>query len=122
MDDDIESINVVPLVDVMLVLLTIVLTTASFVATGHIPVHLANSTQAAAAPAVPVVITLTRDLQLYVNDQAVSDIAPALVGFSRAQTVAVRADGGLALTHLVDLVDRIKALGFESVALEVKRS
>ena len=35
-----DSINVVPLVDVMLVLLTIVLTTSTFVATGAIPVAL----------------------------------------------------------------------------------
>lgn len=122
MDDDIESINVVPLVDVMLVLLTIVLTTATFVATGRIPVDLAQSTQAATAAAEPVVITLTRDLRLYVNDQPAEHLSAALAGLSPAQAVAVRADGALALTHLVDLVDRIKALGFERVALEVKRS
>lgn len=121
MDDDIESINVVPLVDVMLVLLTIVLTTATFVATGRIPVDLAQSTQAAATVAEPVVITLTHDLRLYVNDQPAEHLSVALAGFSTAQAVAVRADGALALTHLVSLVDRIKALGFERVALEVKR-
>lgn len=122
MDDDIESINVVPLVDVMLVLLTIVLTTATFVATGRIPVDLAQSTQAAATVAEPVVITLTHDLRLYVNDQPAEHLSAALAGFSPAQAVAVRADGAVTLTHLVDLVDRIKALGFERVALEVKRS
>ena len=35
-----ESINVIPLVDVMLVLLTIVLTTSTFIAMGAIPVQL----------------------------------------------------------------------------------
>jgi biopolymer transport protein ExbD len=55
-EDDIDSINVVPLVDVMLVLLTIVLTTATFVVTGRIPVVLAQSAQSAPALPAPVVL------------------------------------------------------------------
>ena len=35
-----ESINVIPFVDIMLVLLTMVLTTATFISTGRIPVSL----------------------------------------------------------------------------------
>ncbi|WP_324170688.1 biopolymer transporter ExbD [Sulfurimonas sp.] len=38
-----DSINVVPFIDIMLVLLVIVLTTATFVAKGIIPVDLPNS-------------------------------------------------------------------------------
>jgi biopolymer transport protein ExbD len=38
-----ESINVVPFIDIMLVLLVIVLTTATFVAKGVIPVDLPDS-------------------------------------------------------------------------------
>ena len=119
MDEDIDSINVVPLVDVMLVLLTIVLTTATFVVTGRIPVDLA---QAAPAQPAPVVLTLTSHKVLYLNDERVDDLAPALARFERAQPVTVRADGALALTDFVDLVDRVKALGFEKVALEVRRT
>ena len=39
-----ESINIIPLVDVMLVLLTIVLTTSTFIAVGAIPVELPKPT------------------------------------------------------------------------------
>jgi biopolymer transport protein ExbD len=39
MDRELDQINVVPLVDVMLVLLVIVLTTATFISSGQIPVH-----------------------------------------------------------------------------------
>lgn len=121
MDEDIDSINVVPLVDVMLVLLTIVLTTATFVVTGRIPVDLAQSVQSAPASPASVVLTLTRDKQLYLNDLRVSELAPALAAFQREQPVTVRADGALALTDFVELVDRVKALGFRQVALEVRR-
>ena len=36
-EEDMDAINIVPLLDIMLVLLTIVLTTATFVASGRIP-------------------------------------------------------------------------------------
>nr|WP_255317356.1 biopolymer transporter ExbD [Candidatus Magnetobacterium casensis] len=40
-EKEFDYINVIPLVDIMLVLLTIVLTTSAFIATGVIPVNLA---------------------------------------------------------------------------------
>lgn len=122
MDEDIESINVIPLVDVMLVLLTIVLTTATFVVTGRIPVDLAQSAHSAPATTAPVVLTLTRDKELYLNDARVAELEQALAAFARDQSVTVRADGGLVLTDFVELVDRVKALGFQKVALEVRRT
>jgi biopolymer transport protein ExbD len=122
MDEDIDSINVVPLVDVMLVLLTIVLTTATFVVTGRIPVDLAQASQAAPAQPAPVVLTLTSHKVLYLNDERVTELEADLARFERTQPVTVRADGALALTDFVDLVDRVKALGFEKVALEVRRT
>ena len=43
MQRDIDQINVIPLVDVMLVLLVVVLTTATFISSGQIPVNLAKA-------------------------------------------------------------------------------
>jgi biopolymer transport protein ExbD len=101
-----------------------VLTTATFVVTGRIPVDLAASTQAAPAqpPTRPLVLTYTRDKHIYLNDLRVQQLEQALAPFARGQTVTVRADGALALTDFVTLVDRVKALGFEKVALEVRRT
>ena len=42
MEREVDQINVIPLVDIMLVLLVIVLTTATFITTGQIPVNLAK--------------------------------------------------------------------------------
>ena len=53
-EKEFDYLNVIPLVDVMLVLLTIVLTTATFVVTGRIPVDLAQAAQAAPAQPAPV--------------------------------------------------------------------
>lgn len=75
-DDDgleqFEQINVIPLIDVMLVLLTIVLATATFVVNnGSIPVDLAKAKTANAAVQTPYTLTLTRQRQLYLNDRLV---------------------------------------------------
>jgi biopolymer transport protein ExbD len=40
-EEPFQTLNVIPFVDIMLVLLTIVLTTASFIATGRIPIAFA---------------------------------------------------------------------------------
>ncbi|HEY0878863.1 MAG TPA: biopolymer transporter ExbD [Zeimonas sp.] len=115
------EINVVPLVDVMLVLLAIVLTTASFVATGRIPVALANAASAAPIRSAPLVLTLTHDERLYLDDEPVGDLAASLAARGRDAAVVVRADGRLALSKFVELVDRVRTLGFEQVSLEVRR-
>ena len=122
MDEEIDSINVIPLVDIMLVLLTIVLTTATFIVTGHIPIDLAQATHAESSRHCPVVLTLTLQRAVYLNDRPVDDLVAAMTALPRDTSIVVRADGGLALRDFIDLVDRVKALGFSQVSLEVRRT
>lgn len=119
--DEMDGINIVPLVDVMLVLLTIVLTTATFVVNGRIPVDLAKSSTATSAQPAPLVLTATSQQALYLNDQPVTDLASALAAYPHSTPVVVRADGQMVLAAFVELVDKVKALGFAQVSLEVKR-
>ena len=72
MDRELDQINVIPLVDVMLVLLVIVLTTATFISTGQIPVNLAKAKEASDRKDVPIVITLNAEGHLFINDQPVT--------------------------------------------------
>ena len=121
MDEEMDHINIVPLLDIMLVLLTIVLTTATFVVNGRIPVDLAKSGAAAPAQAATLVLTMAADRSLYLNDQPVPDLAIALADQDRATPVLLRADGKLALQDFVSTVDAIKQQGFAKVNLEVER-
>ena len=59
MERELNQINVIPLVDVMLVLLVIVLTTATFISTGQVPVELAKAEEVTDHKDVPLMITLT---------------------------------------------------------------
>ena len=124
MERDIDQINEIPLVDVMLVLLVIVLTTATFISTGQIPVDLAKAKEAGDRQDTPLVVTLTADGGLFMNDQPVGEdgLKSALASQPRQSLVVVRADRVTVLERFVKVVDEIRGMGFQQVSLEVVRS
>jgi len=124
MDRELNQINVIPLVDVMLVLLVIVLTTATFITTGQIPVDLAKAKAAGDRKDVPLVITLTADGRLYLNDRPVTheSLKVEMTSRPRESLVVVRADRVTMLELFVEVVDEVRGLGFRQVSLEVVRS
>jgi biopolymer transport protein ExbD len=123
MDREVNQINVIPLVDVMLVLLVIVLTTATFISTGQIPVNLAKAKEVGDRKDVPIVITLTSEGKLFLNDSPVAEggLPAALTMLPRESAVVVRADKVTLLERFVALVDEVRGLGFKQVSLEVIR-
>ncbi|ULA62195.1 MAG: Biopolymer transport protein ExbD [Nitrospira sp.] len=124
MDRELNQINVIPLVDVMLVLLVIVLTTATFISTGQVPVELAKAKSANEHKDVPLVITLTADGHLFLNDRPVvaDGLTASLTSHPRESLVVVRADRVTILERFVGVVDEVRGLGFRQVSLEVVRS
>lgn len=123
MDRELNQINVIPLVDVMLVLLVIVLTTATFISTGQIPVDLAKAKEVGDRKDVPIVITLNAEGHLFLNDKPVSEngLKDVLSPEPRDSAVVVRADKTTLLERFVALVDDVRGLGFKKVSLEVVR-
>lgn len=124
MEREIDQINVIPLVDVMLVLLVIVLTTATFITTGQIPVDLAKAKEAGDRKDVPLVLTLTADGRLFLNEQSVTKdtLKTAMADHPRESLVVVRADRVTLLERFVEVVDEVRGLGFRQVSLEVVKS
>jgi biopolymer transport protein ExbD len=124
MEREIHQINVIPLVDVMLVLLVIVLTTATFITTGQIPVQLAKAKEAGDRKDVPLVITMTSEGNLFINDTPIppNGLKSAMAPHPRESSVLVRADKVTILERFVLVVDEVRGLGFQQVNLEVVRS
>lgn len=124
MERELNQINVIPLVDVMLALLVIVLTTATFISTGQVPVELAKAKEVNDHRDAPLMITLTADGRLFVNDQPIQadGLATVLNEHSRESAVILRADRVTVLERFVGVVDEVKGLGFRQVSLEVLRS
>lgn len=125
MDRDIDQINVIPLVDVMLVLLVIILTTATFIVTGQVPVDLAEA-KAANEPSHedPILLTLTGDGRLFLGETpiALEGLGEALSSYPKERLIVLRADRTLVLETFVKVVDGLKSQGFPHVSLEVERA
>lgn len=119
-----DSINVIPLVDVMLVLLTIVLTTSTFIAVGAIPVVLPQAENSSAEMLKATTIEINRRGDLYLNAEpsSVDHLRSTLVKEDRSQPILIRADKDIALQVFVDVMDIVKGLGFKKVSLQTSSS
>ena len=117
-----DSINVIPLVDVMLVLLTIVLTTSTFIAVGAIPVELPRAENSNVAEFSSTIIEIDRLGNLYLDAKpcTVNHLRDSLIQLQRSQPVLIRADRDIALQIFVDVMDIVKGLGFRKVSLQTK--
>ena len=115
-----DQINVIPFIDIMLVLLAIVLTTASFVAQGVIPVDLPRATQGAAEPqAQPVEISVDRRGHWYLSGDRVSaeQLAVRLAGLASETPVLLRVDGAASFQAFVGVIDLLKARDLVNLAI-----
>lgn len=125
MDHDFDQINVIPLVDVMLVLLVIILTTASFIVTGEVPVDLAEAQQVEQQSAeIPVILSLKADGSLYLGKTQIGldSVGEALSAYPKTKQVVLSADSAIILEKFVQVVDEIKRNGFPHVSLQVEHT
>ena len=120
-----DSINVIPLVDVMLVLLTIVLTTSTFIAVGAIPVELPKAQNSSPETLRITTIEINSLGELYVNAELASSLdnmKNRLGKIQRSQPILIRADKSIDLQIFVDVMDIVKGLGFRKVSLQTESS
>lgn len=117
-----DSINVVPFIDIMLVLLTIVLATATFIQTGAIPVKLPE-TSSSSQQVEGIVITIAQNSDIYMNDKKVqvNDIADLLKNHDPKKTfITIWADKRAAIQPLAELMGYLKEHKFEKVNLQIE--
>jgi biopolymer transport protein ExbD len=123
MDDrGFESINVIPFIDIMLVLLTIVLTTSTFIATGAIGVQLPKASASKQPANSGVIIEVNIDGELTLNQQRLklADLAQHLEDYPKQTPVLIRADAALPLQEFVSVMDNVKMLGFQKLNLQTE--
>jgi biopolymer transport protein ExbD len=120
-----DYMNVIPLVDVMLVLLTIVLMASTFVAQGTIPVQLpkASSQQQDRASLKAVTITIDKSGAVYLESAPITPacLAERLKTLSRETPVMIKVDRTITVQLCVDVLDLLTAAGFKKVALQTER-
>jgi biopolymer transport protein ExbD len=116
-----DTLNVIPFVDIMLVLLTIVLTTANFIATGRIPITLPQASQSQ-IDKQDKVIELTAAGAIYLDGVSVSqgDLEGQLSGLPPETSFLIRADKDIAFQKFIDVADALKRLKFNKVAIQTR--
>ncbi len=121
-EKEFNYINVIPLVDVMLVLLTIVLTTSTFIAAGVIPVELPRASRSQAEISKVQTIEINRKGQIFMNAAPVSleNLKKHLLPIGRDVPILIRADRFLTLQVFVDVIDAVKNQGFRKVSLQTE--
>lgn len=115
------EINIIPLVDVVLVLLLIFMLTAPMMYRG-IDVTLPKASAKPTAVEERMVLTVTKDHSLFLNDKRVSrgGLEGALRGaFANRtdKTLYLKADAGLAYGAVIETMDRVRRAGIERLGM-----
>jgi len=122
-EKEFDYINVIPLVDVMLVLLTIVLTTSSFIATGMIPVELPKASKSQEEILKTQTIEIDQQGRVYLNAKPVSlpALRDSIRPLNKKIPILIKADRNIALQVFVDVLDLVKTSGFTRVSLQTEK-
>ncbi|MDO9305410.1 MAG: biopolymer transporter ExbD [Sulfuricurvum sp.] len=116
----VDSINVIPFIDIMLVLLVMVLTTATFIRTGLIPVELpdAKGTAAEHKPS-ELKLTIQKDGVLMLDESktpiSLGEFEQSVVAGGKEMTVVLYSDKNAAFQNFVGVMDVLKRLGHEQL-------
>lgn len=118
-----DQINVIPFIDIMLVLLVMVLTTATFIKQGVIPVNLPEASSAEKKED-------KQELTVYVNDKGemffekekveLSTLEEKLQSVSKEQTVILRSDKESRFQDFVSVMNILKKMGHEQLYIVTK--
>jgi biopolymer transport protein ExbD len=118
-----DQMNVIPLVDVMLVLLAIVLTTASFVAQGKIPLTLPEASHSEEASGERArVIAITADGDIHLDDEVVtlSELDAVFGRLDPEAPIHFRVDRDAAFQHFVNVLDLLRKHGLDNLAIDTE--
>ncbi len=115
------EINIIPLVDVVLVLLLIFMLTAPMMYRG-IDVNLPRAAAKPTAVEERMVLTVTKDRALYLNDKRVgpagldAQLRAAFQGRTD-KTLYLKADAGLAYGAVIETMDQVRRAGIERLGM-----
>ena len=117
-----DSINVIPFIDIMLVLLTIVLTTATFIANGTIPVNLPKTESSGTIEVRGLTVEINQAGKVYFRgaECTIASLRTALLSEDRQTPFIIRADRAVELQAFVEVMGLIRELGFSRLGLQTE--
>jgi len=117
-----DQINVIPFIDIMLVLLAIVLTTATFITQGQIEINLpaANSAEQVVEEQVKkITITVNTENQIYLEDKLINlnALSAALKDVNKDTPIVFRVDKQVVFEKFVQIIDLLKTHKLEKFSI-----
>lgn len=118
-----DQINVIPFIDIMLVLLAIVLTTASFIVHGGLEINVPAAEQQAPAQDTGLEIAIDREHNLYIDGEAANleALRGRLARTAHDTPITLRVDSDARFERFVQVVDLLKAHDLKRVSIRTRR-
>ncbi|WP_456486004.1 ExbD/TolR family protein [Hydrogenimonas sp.] len=119
-----DQINVLPFIDIMLVLLVIVLTSASFVSKGAIPVDLPKAGSEKSPPIKSLSIVIDKNGRFYFDEKGVTfdELKKRILALDpKKASILIRSDAKSQFQNFVKVIDLLKSHGFEKVSIETRQ-
>jgi biopolymer transport protein ExbD len=123
----IVGINVTPFVDIALVLLVIMMVSATYIVSQSLKVELPKTASSDETVSRTYVVTVTKDGKYYFNDKAIAKEAlPGELKRAKSETrdvsLVITADEGALHGQVVGVIDAAKVEGITKFAINVERS
>ena len=119
-----DSINVIPFIDVLLVLLAIVLLTSTFISKGIIPISLPNASNADnLKPDKEIIIVIQENGEiLYKNKVEVLEEVEKMILLSSKETpIHINTDKNTKFESFVQVLDMLKKHNYSNVSIVTKK-
>lgn len=122
-----DSMNLVPFIDIMLVLLVIVLTTASFVSTSKLPINIPkvdenSSKTQEEIKKKQVNITINNDGKYYIDDKLVSfdELKNTVSSYPKDTPIVLQGDKNSNLDSFVKILDLLQVNNLKELYILVE--
>ena len=119
-----DSINVIPFLDVLLVLLAIVLLTSTFITKGIIPVSLPSSNSADnLKPDKEIVLVIQENGDLFIEDkpETLENIEQIILKSSKETPIHINTDKNSKFESFVQVLDMLKKHSYSNVSIVTKK-
>ncbi|MDD3054853.1 MAG: TonB system transport protein ExbD [Aliarcobacter sp.] len=119
-----DSINVIPFIDVLLVLLTIVLMTSTFISKGIIPISLPKATNADKLKVnKEIIIIIKDDGTFYCNNdiEGLDNIKEYILQFPKDTPIHINSDKNAKFETFVSVLDMLKRYEYSNISIVTKK-
>ena len=123
MKDSFTEINIIPLVDIMLVLIVIILMTASFITTKSLRVNLPEAQSSQAMLRQHIRLEMAQDSSLAMEGKQITldELATYLSGRNREDDILISADQNVTLQRFIHVLDYLKKENFSHISVQTRK-